>query len=141
MPSYPITSSDLVGVPIGTILPFVGPLANSVLGDHWRFCDGTILNLQGSPLNGKRLPALHDIRSIIGVGGEADVNEGTGKNEWEKDGSHPHQGSTNSITRTTNSPTVNYTYNNDPQVAHSHGVDVAGGSHDHGSKLPARFGV
>lgn len=82
----------LGGVPVGTILPYVGPL--NVLPDSWRLCDGAQVNDALSPFNGQRIPNLTDERFLMGVGASPEVNQPGGRNDIPADGGHRHGNTT-----------------------------------------------
>src|SRR5437773_7552811 len=89
MPVLPIPPGfQLVGVPVGTIVPYVGPLAS--LPPNWIPCDGQVINVPDSPLNGQRTPRLTDNRFLMSVGDEPSVLAGGGTNQIPADGAHTH---------------------------------------------------
>src|SRR5262245_58994811 len=94
MAEYPIAQSDLLGVPIGTIRAYAGPLSPNTLRDRWKLCNGTVVNDPASPLNGLQVPNLSDNRFLMGVAQPADINVGAGSNDLSNDGSHSHAGAT-----------------------------------------------
>ena len=88
MPPLPINPAPLGGVPIGTIVPYVGPLR--ALPPNWVICDGAVINNPQSPLNGQPTPRLTDNRFFMSVPQEEDVLNMGGLNEIPRDGLHTH---------------------------------------------------
>lgn len=78
----------LGGVPVGTILAYVGPL--NTLPDSWRLCDGSQVNDAQSPFNGQTLPRITDNRFLMGVEAAQSVNQAGGRNDIPQAGSHNH---------------------------------------------------
>lgn len=92
--SFPININinlPLFGVPVGTILPYVGPI-NS-LPPHWQLCDGRTVVDPHSPFNNKKLPNLIDNRFLMGVSPDLDVPVEGGDNNLHPDGNHTHEAS------------------------------------------------
>ncbi len=64
------TETGLAIPPIGTIMPFYD--FNGLVTfdtNHWRYCDGSVLNYPSSPLHGQTLPDLSN-RYLVGFGNE-----------------------------------------------------------------------
>jgi hypothetical protein len=78
-----------VGVPVGTILPYIGPLS-SVLPNNWVLCDGRTIADPESPFNGQRVPNLTDERFLMGIAAAEHVATLGGDNALASDGGHAH---------------------------------------------------
>jgi len=141
MAVYPFVASGLIGVPVGTILAYVGPREDSLLGPSWTWCDGHVVDAPGSPVHGLRTPQLNDERLLIGVDQDASVTQAIGSNSWDNDGSHEHEGGTTGIHIGGHHPDEAFEHQGNHTANHSHTVRVGGGAHSHGEKLPRRLGV
>jgi len=146
MPALPIPpGGDLVGVPIGTIVPYVGPLGS--LPENWVPCDGRVINVAGSPLNGQPAPRLTDSRFFMSVPDENSVLSLGGTTQIPPGGAHNHlfSGSTDFDQATV---LVKEKENNNTAVAkspHTHnvkGFTESNGEHNHGGEnRPPFIGV
>jgi hypothetical protein len=138
----PIRSqAPLAGVPIGAILPFIGPL--DTLPDTWLPCDGRTVDDPSSPIHGLELPDLTDGRFLMGVGAAGMIGVSGGSNAIPTAGGHTHSGeATGRITQTSGSPR-NLEQRGDKGFRHSHALTVSSsGGHDHGGdNRPAFYGV
>ena len=133
--------SGLAGVPVGTVLPYIGPL--DALPSEWVPCDGRIVSDPNSPLDGVQLPDLSDGRFLMGVGSETMIGVSGGSNAISTDGAHTHNGTaTNRIQQQAGAPR-NLETNGSKGFRHTHKISLQTNSgHDHGGdKRPAFFGV
>lgn len=112
---YESPSASLVNVcPVGTIIPFYDFNATVTFDNTiWAYCDGSVINNAGSPLNGLTLPDLSN-RYLVGYGTEAggDIDTAT----WNATAvgnaghtinvqhTHTDSGHTHSITSHTHGP-------------------------------------
>ena len=88
----PTSSQPLVGVPLGTILAYVSPIAG-YLPDNWQICDGSPVTDTKSPFLGQTLPMLTDNRYLVGVAQTAEANTPVAPSV-PADGNHSHGGVT-----------------------------------------------
>ena len=133
--------APLAGVPIGVVLPFIGPL--DTLPDGWLPCDGRTVNDANSPINGVQLPDLTDGRFLMGVGAEGMIGVSGGSNALPTAGGHSHSGeATGRITQTSGTPR-NLEQRGDKGFRHTHALSLSSaGGHNHGGdKRPAFYGV
>ena len=54
-------------VPVGTVLPYLGPLTSDVITQNWRLCDGKVVDDPESPFYGDTLPNLTERRALVGM--------------------------------------------------------------------------
>jgi hypothetical protein len=133
--------ATLLGVPVGSILPFIGALDQ--LPDNWQLCDGRHISDPQSPFNGTNLPNLTDDRFLMGVApGSPGLKQNGGSNLIQPDGSHNHGGATGGLSHY-DWGAINYDRQGEHwdqfQMRMVIGVD---GQHSHGGdKRPAFFGV
>lgn len=139
-PSGPLKASftptpQLLGVPVGTILPYFGELS-TVLPNNWQFCDGRVVRDPNSPFNGQRLPDLTDSVFIMGIPASSQVGQKGGNNNIPTDGNHNH-----SIRMTGYAP-GEINYNRGPgrfdQYQMQYGSADAG-NHSHGGENRPRY--
>lgn len=130
----------LAGVPVGTILPYAGPL--NVLEASWQPCDGRQIADPASPFNGKRLPNLMNARFLMGVAAADAVLEPGGTNELKADGGHGHGGETDGF-RGYQQGETNYNQIQGHQSQYMIKLGIRGdGNHNHGGEnRPSYFGV
>ena len=160
MGEYPITASPMIGVPVGTILPYVGPL--NILPPDWKPCDGSLIKDPSSPFNNLNLPDLRDDRFLMGVQVPGRIGEKAGNNGIPSDGSHSHnlhnagghahggataqfmgylQGKINWGRQGEQGDPFMPTYQIVQDGDHAHGID-ANGTHNHGGEnRPLYYGV
>lgn len=135
------SEAPLAGVPVGVILPFIGPLDS--LPEGWLPCDGRTVADAGSPINGVQLPDLTDGRFLMGIGSDGMIGVSGGSNALPTAGGHSHSGeATGRITQTSGTPR-NLEQRGDKGFRHSHALSLkSAGGHDHGGdKRPAFYGV
>jgi hypothetical protein len=127
----PSSDSSLLGVPIGTILPFAGSL--EALPSNWLPCDGRAVEDPKSPLRGSKVPDLTDNRFLMGVGPTETVGTTGGTNAISPDGRHGHAGTaTDRVTQKTGSPRYLDTSGN-KGFKHTHNLSIkSDGLHSHG---------
>jgi hypothetical protein len=133
--------APLVGVPIGAIVPFIGPL--DTLPDAWLPCDGRTVDDPSSPIHGLQLPDLSDGRFLMGIGAASMIGVTGGSNAISSAGGHSHSGeATSRITQTSGTPR-NLEQRGDKGFRHTHALTISSsGGHDHGGdNRPAFFGV
>ncbi len=131
----------LLGVPVGAILPYVGPL--DALPPEWVPCDGRRIADPDSPLDGVTLPDLTDDRFLMGVGADKMIGYMAGSNELAADGNHSHSGSaTNRIQQQAGTPR-NLEVSGSKGFQHTHDLSLrASGAHTHGGdSRPAYYAV
>ena len=129
--------SDLVGVPLGTILPYAGP--EKCLPPNWLPCDGRIVNNPLSYLHGQSTPRLTDNRFFMSVADEADVLRIGGTDRISPDGmhTHPFAGTTEPDQATVmvkQKETQNSAVAMSPHTHTVRGTVDGGGQHDHGGE-------
>jgi hypothetical protein len=115
-----------LGVPLGTILPYVGPLTQ--LGSNWVICDGEPVQDPDSPFHGQRVPKLTDERFLMGVPAAGEVMATGGRNDIPGSGVHGHSVSFSGYGK----GEINYArgqgHQDDYQMRYSAGGD---GDHNH----------
>jgi hypothetical protein len=84
----------LGGVPIGSILPYIGPL--NLLPSGWRLCDGKVVDDPDSALRGQTLPNLVDQRFLMGTNADDMVCVSGGSNVLSPAGAHTRTDDTGS---------------------------------------------
>ena len=138
-----------IGVPIGIILPYVGPLA--ALPAQWAPCDGRLLIDPQSQFHNQHLPNLTQSGArakgvfLMGVDAPDDVNSPFGSNNLAPDGRHSHTG------RTGTADISGFTHDHafeaeegDHLHDHSHALAIdAADAHTHndGDNRPSSLGV
>lgn len=134
-------TAPLQGVPIGTVLPYIGPL--DVLPTEWLPCDGRIVNDSESPLRGVQLPNLSDNRFLMGVEGPEFVGLSAGSNLIPRARPHSHSGSTSGRTRELSGTPRRLVNAGDKSLQHTHQVEIqSAGDHNHGGEnRPQFYGV
>jgi hypothetical protein len=124
------TTYPLTGVPVGTILAFVG--AVSSLPDGWVPCDGRLITDAASWFNGQQVPTINSYSYLSGVADAATVNTSFGRNDIPNEAAHTHGNSTS--WENVGSPDGHgfqkeggqchwHTHTLNPDGAHSHGGD------------------
>ena len=137
--------SDLGGVPVGTIVPYVGPV--KALPPNWVPCDGRVISNPDSPLNGQSVPRLTDNRFFMSVADENSVLTTGGSAKLPLDGSHTHPftGTTDADQSTVmvkQKETQNSSVASSPHTHNVRGTVDNSGEHDHGGdKRPPFVGV
>lgn len=131
----------LLGVPVGTILPYIGPA--DALPAEWLPCDGRTVEDEHSPLHGVQLPDLTEERFLMGVNSDAAVGLTGGSNSIPGDGLHNHIGSISGRVQEQSGTPRYLKYSGDRSFQHSHQVDIRGnGAHSHGGdNRPHFYGV
>lgn len=143
MATLPVPSNyPLDGVPLGSIVAYVGPLAS--LPPNWVPCNGQVINAPGSPLNGVAAPLLNDARFTMGVSIEIDVLRAGGTNQIPADGDHGHiwSGNVDPDTIPKAVKTQGETTADVSMFPHTHavrGAVASSGLHAHGSENRPRF--
>ncbi len=128
----------LLGVPVGTILPFAGSL--DALPASWVPCDGRAVDDPNSPLHGSKVPDLTDDRFLMGVSATSTVGVTGGANLITTDGSHGHSGTaTDRVNQKTGSP--RYLDNSGNKgFKHTHPLSIrSDGRHNHGGDNRPNF--
>jgi hypothetical protein len=85
----------LAGVPVGTILPFVGSITG--LPDGWVPCNGQLVHDAASWFNGQNVPLITNPDKstyLSGVSDPAVVNTTFGQNDIPNVAAHTHGGAT-----------------------------------------------
>ena len=123
--------SNLIGVPVGAILPYVGSL--DALPQGWLPCDGRTVSDANSPFHGKALPNLMDNRFVMGVASADELNSTGGSNEIVMGGQHNHRGNaTNRVNQVSGSPRYLDSSGN-RGFRHTHDLQInVNGNHNHG---------
>ena len=132
------TQYSVVGVPVGTVLSFVGSIAT--LPDGWVPCDGRTVHDAASWFNGQAVPSINGFSYLSGVSDPAVVNTTFGRNDVPRDGNHAHGGQTGG--ENVGAADGNGFQKEGRQChVHTHGVG-ADGAHDHGGdNRPVSVGV
>ena len=132
------SSSELLGVPVGTILPYAGSI--EALPANWLPCDGRKVTDPQSPLDGSNVPDLTDDRFLMGIGATGTVGATGGANVMTTDGNHGHTGTaTDRVNQRTGSP--RYLDNSGNKgFRHTHTLSIrADGRHNHGGDNRPNF--
>ena len=140
-PAWAQSGNSLLGVPIGTILPYAGALES--LPSNWLPCDGRTVADSGSPLDGTKVPDLTDDRFLMGVGESSGVGTTGGTNAIAVGGNHSHSGEAGDrVTQKTGSPRYLDTKGN-KGFRHSHNLSIrSDGRHNHGGdSRPSYYAV
>lgn len=140
MAQYGIDASQypLAGVPVGTVLPFVGSI--TTLPDGWLPCDGRLVHDAASWFNGKNVPLINASSYLSGVNDPIVVNTTFGQNDIPKAGQHSHTGNTGGEVVGAASP-LGFQKEGGQCHVHVHGI-TADGDHDHGGEnRPFSVGV
>lgn len=129
-----------VGVPVGTIVAFVGAL--NTLPPEWQPCDGRVIRDPASPFNNRNLPDLMNDRFIMGVNAAKAVGQSGGDNSIPRVGNHSHGGGTDHGTHVNWNPGSEFRIGGEV-FDHVHGIRTDDqGAHDHGGdNRPAYIGV
>ncbi len=132
-----------IGVPIGTILPYVGPLA--ALPAEWHDCDGSLLVDPASQFHNQHLPNFDAGVYMMGTGDPNLVNVQAGSNVLNADGLHNHTGGTSDANIGGFVPGHAFQAVNGPNLQdHTHSLNISGnGQHTHngGDNRPLSLGV
>ena len=134
-------SSPMGGVPVGTILPYIGTF--DALPSEWLPCDGRTVNDQDSPLHGTQLPNLTDDRFLMGVDSAEMVGVMSGSSSIPQDGHHSHNGATTGRIREQSGTPRRLVNSGDKTFQHTHDIQIqAEAGHNHGGEnRPQFFGV
>lgn len=153
----PVSTKVLGLVPVGTILPYMGPYAS--LPSEWKVCNGEKVTDTESPLLNQNLPNLIG-KYIAGVNTSSECGSSFGTNTWTTDPA-TISGVTDSdadkwtdvSSKWTDAPfpiplpsysstmgPLSTTRTNHPKV-HVHDVSIGLPNHTHGEKRPESVGV
>lgn len=134
-------SQPLKGVPVGTVLPYIGPL--DVLPSDWLPCDGRTVSDRKSPLHGVQLPNLNDDRFLMGVETSDRVGIAGGSSSITQGGLHGHSGTTSGRIREQSGTPRRLVNSGDRTFQHTHQLQLQrDGGHNHGGEnRPQYYGV
>jgi hypothetical protein len=132
------TQYALTGVPVGTILAYVGLLSSLPTG--WVPCDGRQINDAASWFNGQSVPQINQSTYLCGAGDPSAVNTRFGRNDIPPVPNHAHGGKT-PIENVGGADGHGFQKEGDQCHTHDHIIDPDGG-HDHGGdNRPLSSGV
>jgi hypothetical protein len=140
MAQYGLDASQypVAGVPVGTILPFVGSITG--LPDGWVPCDGRLIQDAGSWFNGHNVPQINGSTYLSGVSDPAVVNTTFGQNDIPAVGAHNHGGQTG-FENVAQPDSHGFEKEGDECHIHTHDINQDGGHNHGGENRPLSVGV